>query len=92
MKKWNCVKKEKRTRYIKAKSNEKRNVSENGRCDIIKKYREAGGLAETQNTCLHDEKLKREWGAVPNFARLQRGEQSKRSSALSRRKNGKKPV
>lgn len=49
-------------------------------------------MAETQNTCLHDEKLKREWGAVPNFARLQRGEQSKRSSALSRRKNGKKPV
>lgn len=49
-------------------------------------------MAETQNTCLHDEKLKREWGAVPNFARLQRGEQSKRSSALSRLKNGKKPV
>lgn len=49
-------------------------------------------MAETQNTCLHDEKLKREWSAVPNFARLQRGEQSKRSSALSRRKNGKKPV
>ena len=69
-----------------------RNVSENGRCDIIKKYREAGGLAETQHTCLRDEALKREWGAVPNFARLQRGEQSKCSSALSRRKNGKKPV
>lgn len=42
MEKWNCVKKEKRTRYITAKSNEQRNVSENGRCDIIKKVQRGG--------------------------------------------------